>query len=299
MKRYTINLLNNQRGPKQFFSNKERLILDYSPLNQFEEYKKQIENDFKIEGIYLLLGQDDEGNNSIYIGETDNIDRRIYHHTKDENKNFADTIITISSYTRERISKDELHYIERKLINLFNASDYKVENGNSGQGKELSPFDKLQIADDLEFILLALESFGVKLENTELISNSRSTTSINRERTDIEIYCDTYKGEYRILGILHPDNSVTIKGSQEFEIPMSRKTKGDRHNLSYAVKYAKNSETIDFVGDIETYKVIYIKDSWYKSPSGSSILIRSGTSNGWMNWKVSETNLPIDIFRKK
>ena len=299
MKRYTINLLNNQRGPKQFFSNKERLILDYSPLNQFEEYKKQIENDFKIEGIYLLLGQDDEGNNSIYIGETDDINRRIYHHTKDENKNFADTIITISSYTRERISKDELHYIERKLINLFNASDYKVENGNSGQGKELSPFDKLQIADDLEFILLALESFGVKLENTELISNSKSTTSINKGRVDEEVYCETYKGDCVINAILHPDNSVTIKGGQEFEIKKSKTNKSDRANLSYAVKYAKNCETIDFVGDMESYKITYKDDTWYKSPSGSSILIRSGTSNGWKNWKLSKSDEPIDVFRKQ
>ena len=298
MKRLTIDWINNDSGPKVLYSSRERFAIYYSKLEDLAIFKTRIENDFKTEGIYLLRGEGDSGVKKIYIGETNNFNQRLSYHTNDKDKQYIDEIIFISSENQMLpASKDELHFIEKHLISLFNMSGYQVENKSNGQGKPIKPTDKIMLEEELSFIKFGIKSFGFYI-NDEII-----TTSLEKETpqdSGVHIYANVWNSNKVINAIFHPNRSITISEGQSFSsLAREYASNGEHPGINRPINLARNTPSVEFYGDAKKYEVTFLEDTTFKSPSGASALIRGGSNNGWVNWKIKDTHEPISILRNK
>ncbi len=70
-------------------------------------------------GVYLLLGDDpnNPGSQQVYIGEGDNVGKRLYQHGRDETKDFWDRTVLLTSKDLN-LTKAHARYLEARLIAL-------------------------------------------------------------------------------------------------------------------------------------------------------------------------------------
>lgn len=103
-------------------------------------------------GIYFLTGSDPEGALTplVYVGETDNVGKRLAQHNKDETKEFWDRACVITSKD-QNLTKAHVRYLESRLIAATTeAGRAKLVNGNEGVNGAMLP--EADIAD-MEFFI--------------------------------------------------------------------------------------------------------------------------------------------------
>jgi hypothetical protein len=120
-------------------------------------------NEVRKTGIYVLVGPDADkpGQRRIYIGETDEIIKRLTTHDKDLDKQFWEQAVIFVSKD-ENLTKSHVRYLEARLIRLANdAKRATVENGTNPpeQGK-LPEADEVEMEEFIVQARLLLGALG-------------------------------------------------------------------------------------------------------------------------------------------
>ena len=69
-------------------------------------------------GVYLLYCTDSDGNEKIYVGESENVEKRLKQHISDYDKSKEDFYWnTAVAFVDNRLDKAEIRYIENKFAN--------------------------------------------------------------------------------------------------------------------------------------------------------------------------------------
>ena len=102
-------------------------------------------------GVYCLVGDNPETSLKplVYIGETDNVGKRLVQHNKDESKDFFDRFCVVTSKD-QNLTKAHVRYLESRLIDIaLKAELSKTINGTAPD------FGRLPEADlaDMEFFV--------------------------------------------------------------------------------------------------------------------------------------------------
>lgn len=91
----------------------------------------------KKSGVYLIIGNDPDGFRKIYVGEGDDVERRLkFHKTKEAFPFWTDTLVFVSK--DDNLTKSHIRYVEAELIkDLQGKSGLVLVNGNnpSADGK--------------------------------------------------------------------------------------------------------------------------------------------------------------------
>lgn len=104
-------------------------------------------------GVYLLIG-DKDGEATTYIGETDELKKRLTQHASE--KDWWDTAILVTS-GGEPLNKAHARYLEhRMLADAKKINKISLENGQSATSSPLSEAAKAHMEDFLENIYLVL-----------------------------------------------------------------------------------------------------------------------------------------------
>ncbi|MFQ5481976.1 MAG: GIY-YIG nuclease family protein, partial [Nitrospinaceae bacterium] len=96
-------------------------------------------DDLSRTGVYILSGPSEDSLNKekIYIGESDNVLKRIIQHDKDEEKDFWKKAIFIISKD-ENLTKSHIRYLESRLIEISkNANQAELANNTAPETKLL------------------------------------------------------------------------------------------------------------------------------------------------------------------
>lgn len=135
-------------------------------------------------GIYMLVGENDQGEALLYVGETDEIRGRIKTHAASEEKQWWDTAIFVTA-KGEPLNKAHARYLEYRIHSLAQAA-LKVKVANSKAPTE-SPLSKAALAhmndflDNLELVLPALRFdflIGQTSEDTSITSSDEIAASV-------------------------------------------------------------------------------------------------------------------------
>ncbi len=111
-------------------------------------------------GIYLLLGEDEDGFPELYIGEADDVGKRIAQH--DQGKDFWTHAVVFTASEDEGLDKAQTRYLEARLIELAKSrGQAKIKNQNQGSLPPLSEMDRADAEQFLENLLLCLPPLGV------------------------------------------------------------------------------------------------------------------------------------------
>lgn len=83
-------------------------------------------------GVYFLIGNDDGGEPSVYIGQTGELRKRLNQHHKDSKKDFWERALVLISRTHSLTQTHTLFLEWLSLQEAKNAGRYADQNGNSG-----------------------------------------------------------------------------------------------------------------------------------------------------------------------
>jgi len=223
-------------------------------------------------GVYFLTGIDPEcGDAAIYIGEAENVGKRLKQHS---DKDFWN-MVTVFVSKDDNLTKSHIRYIEGKMIqSANNASDIVVMNGTSS-GARLPEADAAEMEVFIAKCLQLLPVMGMAhLNKVEQAHSDPSKTLLCSIKNCLA------KGKRTAHGF------VVFKGSQAV-IKHRVSAKGIRVKRESLVEKGVLVE----VGDVYQFS----RDMEFGSPSMAASVVRGGNTNGLTSWKDEKGRTLKDI----
>lgn len=263
-------------------------------------------------GVYILSGTDPAGalKPLVYVGETDNVGKRLAQHNKDDAKEFWEQTCTITSKD-QNLTKAHARYLESRIIAIASgAGRAKLVNGTApeyGLLPEADLADMDYFVEQLRIVLPVLgmdflkESGAALLEATQAQQISVSNILAQPAARDLErvrIPATTFRPTNG--GIESPvfeirdskaglvasaveigGEMVVLRGSQ------ARKEEGDSLTPALRIRRRDLVNSGALQDDPENPKLYrFTADIGFKSPSQSSSLLLARSDNGRLSWCV-------------
>jgi hypothetical protein len=132
----------------------------YCPRSRFAELSKWDET--KRPGVYFLFErQNVDSENRVYIGESENVIKRLNDH--DRQKEFWNELAIFTSKD-ENLTKSHIKYLESRLTHLaLRAERYKLENSNNPTESSLPRADRDAMEEFISNMRIVLGTLGHKL----------------------------------------------------------------------------------------------------------------------------------------
>jgi hypothetical protein len=128
-------------------------------------------DDLSSTGVYLLFGKDEAGNELVYIGEGEEILKRIIQHLPQKDF-WHETIVFVSK--DENLNKAHIKYLENRMYDLAKtANRYRILNTVVPTKSSISESDQAEMEEYLDNIKLLVNTLGHRVfeEKREVISN--------------------------------------------------------------------------------------------------------------------------------
>lgn len=135
------------------------------PRSQLDKCKSRI--DLKQSGVYFLFGQNDEGEDEVYIGQAVNrkngegILNRVVEHLKDR-LYFSEVVILTTQ--NDSFGPTEISYLENKFTNMAkDVGRYLVRNGNEPNLGNVTEEKESELSEFIDHSKLVLGVLGYKV----------------------------------------------------------------------------------------------------------------------------------------
>lgn len=214
-------------------------------------------------GFYILTGVDPEtGDRAIYIGEAENVAKRLKQQAADDFWNS----VTVFVSKDENLTKSHIRYLEGLLIKrAIDNNSSLVRNSAVNTGARLPESDTAEMDVFLQQCIQLLPVLGIPDFNDKIDL-----------AVDIEdlLYCKIKNCV--ATGKRTTNGFVVFAGSQAVLInrPSAKHVKTTRDSLIGKGILQTNNEHLVFTTDYE-----------FGSPSTAGSVIRGGNTNGLTNWK--------------
>jgi hypothetical protein len=239
-------------------------------------------DELKRTGVYILAGQNpkDPSQEMVYIGESDNIWKRLIQHNNDTSKDFWGKTIVITSKD-ENLTKAHGRYLESRLIQI--ASQAQRAQVINGTNPEITSLPEPDIAD-MEYFLAQIQmilpvlgfTFAVPLPKINIVQNSESPDSVS------PVFHFNYAGS----------NAEAQEVNGEF-IVFEGSTARKAHTNSLAESYIQIREKLQKEGKLVDSQNpdywIFAQNVPFQSPSTAANIVGGASLNGRQHWKVKNT----------
>lgn len=246
------------------------------PRGKLSELDK---TDYEKSGVYFLLNKDLK---QVYIGETDNVARRLFEHER--SKDFWDHVCIVTSKD-QNLTKSHIRYLENRLISLAKNNEiYTLENGNNGS-QTIMQLPKPDMAD-MEYFLSQIEMIlpvlGLDFLKTGKVSSEAliKTNLLYAQDNSVTDFCLFTKGIKAYAQEINGDFFV-LKGSQ---VSPNLTESGQKNNT-----YIQNLRpTLLDKGIINPETYLFMEDYKFSSPTAAAVIVYGGFANGRTMWKLKD-----------
>lgn len=259
-----------------------------SPRTRIESVLKREE--LARTGVYFLIGPDnqDSGLDRVYVGEGDEIGKRLYQHNKE--KEFWERFIAVTSKDMN-LTKAHVRYLEGRLISMLkNARKVVVENANSPEFKLLPEADIADMEAFLEEIGLVLPVIGVTF--LQVTSRGRTIATIEKDVAQGALGLDPGKpGGSVIFTVENRKAKITaraIEADGEFII-LSGSIGSLKERESFHDRYKSVRDEALASGRARTLdesNFILDQDIAFSSASAAAVFLFGTSRNGRTDWLV-------------
>ena len=235
-------------------------------------------------GIYFLTGPDPEDPDTLqlYIGESDNVRKRLVQHNKDENKDFWERTCVVTSKD-QNITKAHARYLESRLIAIANAvGTATVVNGTAPPPVALPEAD----ASDMEFFVdqvrLILPVLGFDFTRQHKVTTPTAIDATEEpEQADVApLFRLASKKQGLEAQAREIDGEFVVLAGSD-----AAKDWTSKSNHSYSRRHAQLIKSGKLVpGDKGRRR--FAADVAFRSPSAASAVILGRPDNGRVSWKV-------------
>lgn len=245
------------------------------PRSRFSELKKWSES--QRPGVYFLLEKHStDDKNAVYIGESENVFKRLTDH--DRKKDFWNEVILFTSKD-ENLTKSHIKYLESRLTKITIESDrYSAENSNNPTESTLPRADKDAMEEFIHNAKMILGTLGHKL--LEPINSSSSdeiipdSDSLIGHRLYFKVNGHSAEGKQSDEGFL------LIKGSE-----ISLQTTA---SIPGKIKLMRQKLIEDKTLIEQSDKLVLMKDIVLSSSSYAGALVAGTSRSGPQSWKNSK-----------
>lgn len=231
------------------------------PRNNLKDVSNR--SDLKKPGVYFLIGHNEDDKQTVYIGESEDVFKRLYQH---QEKDFwTEALVFISK--DENLNKAHIKYLEFSLHDeAVEANRYKVFNSNVPTKPAISEAEIAVMSEFSTNLKLLVGALGFRIFE-------KLTKSLTSKQDKYLI--DAARGAVA-TGIMTTEGFVVFKGSKiaSTEVPsMPESFKKKRAQII--------SEKV--VLDFE-----FTQDYLFSSPSTAAAVVMGRSANGLKEWKLKD-----------
>jgi predicted GIY-YIG superfamily endonuclease len=253
-----------------------------APRSQLADLAQR--DELKRTGIYILAGQNpkDPTQEVVYIGESDNIWKRLAQHNSDSNKEFWSKTIVVTSKD-ENLTKAHVRYLESRLIQIATqAQRVKVVNGTNPEITSLPEPDIADMEYFLEQIQMILPVLGFSFAIPLPQSNIPQITDKDTFASPVFVF--NYAGTSATAQEINGEFIV-------FEGSTARKA----HTNSLADSYLQIREKLLKEGKLKDSSNpdywVFAQNVPFQSPSTAANIVGGASLNGRQHWKTKDTGI--------
>lgn len=233
-------------------------------------------------GVYFLTGPDPENpaRSRVYIGEGDNVAKRLKAHASGTGKDFWQFACIISSKDAN-LTKSHVRYLEARLIDTAkSANRASVENLT---GPPSNPLPDSDIAD-MEYFLDQIEVL-LPVVGLDFLRPKAQMAKAGAD-PDIEFL------EQMPLELIRPKYQVkahAIENDAEFVVSRGSTATVHEHSTNqYAgIRQQLIADGV-LVSDAQDERLIFSEDTVFRSPSEAAAVILNRNANGRTEWKLRD-----------
>ena len=225
-------------------------------------------------GVYLLYCTDEIGNEKIYVGESEDVYKRLKQHICEYDKGKESYYWSYAvAFVDNRLDKAEIRYIEDRLVNeIYDINPSRLLT-KSSYGRTNLKSSQIAVAEEfINNIKTLLGALGIKLV----------TVAPKAERDAHYMYC---KGkESQAKGFISNNGFTVLKDST-----INTTTADSFTGLPYwklRQKLIEEKVIVDFK---------FVKDYEFNAPSAASSVVLGRASNGKHEWKTQTGKMLRDL----
>ena len=226
-------------------------------------------DDIKGVGVYFLICQEDDGTDSVYIGEAENVLDRLAQHLRDyqsgKEKYYWNTAVI---FVGRDLNKALIRYLENRFVEIAKeCGRYTVLTKNTYKNTVLKEAQIASMEEFIDNVKILINTLGYKVLVPVPKANDET----------IYLYCKGSGASAK--GFVSAGGFTVLEGStvSDHTVP-SLETKGKSYyNLRNAL-----------IKDGTISDRVFTRDYEFKAPSAASAVILGHTSNGNVDWKTAD-----------
>ena len=226
-------------------------------------------DDIKGVGVYFLICQEDDGTDSVYIGEAENVLDRLTQHLRDfqsgKEKYYWNTAVI---FVGRDLNKALIRYLENRFVEIAKeCGRYTVLTKNTYKNTVLKEAQIASMEEFIDNVKILINTLGYKVLVPVPKANDET----------IYLYCKGSGASAK--GFVSAGGFTVLEGStvSDHTVP-SLETKGK--------SYYNLRNTLIKDGTISDR--VFTRDYEFKAPSAASAVILGHTSNGNVDWKTAD-----------
>lgn len=222
-------------------------------------------------GIYLLFGKDEDGNNQVYIGEAEEVLKRLNQQLA-KKEFWNEAIVFISK--DENLNKAHIKYLENELHYIAEQINrYQVENNVIPTKPSISEPDQAEMEEFISNIKILTNTLGHK------VFEQKREVRTSEEQKEKVFYIKSVRGA-------DASGEPTADGFVIFEESQVAHTEVD----SLTPSFRKKRRELEEEGIIEVKKDGYFitEDYVASSPSTAAVIVLGRNANGLSEWKLED-----------
>lgn len=231
----------------------------------------------KFQAVYLIVGEDEQGDPMLYVGKTRRMALRIKEHNNSGKHDFWQNVLYFVTKDNS-LSSTEIEYLEWLLIKkATEAGNYRIDNGTNGCKEEpqVEPAKRADFADFYNQIvaLSAVLGYGTIFNKIQLeTATDKIIYRCNARKSNAQMV--VRDGEYYVLANSSCPGKMTPVGSRQSFIVTTR-------------------EILKKTGILkeQSGKLVFTQDYKFTSPSGAAAVVTGTPMNGWVAWKNGSKTL--------
>lgn len=233
-------------------------------------------SDIEGAGVYFLFCKDDDGSESVYIGESENVKTRLLQHITDYNagkeKYYWNWAV---SFVGRDLNKALIRYLEDGLVQIARSSNrFDVLTKNTHSNTVLKESQVAAMEEFIENVKILINALGYKV--LEPLRQNDAGTSKDDEEFHIEI------SDYEANGLITTEGFVLLAGAT---ISNDISTKSLNNGLIKQREKYENSDAVEDRRDQgERYRRT-TQDILFSSSSAAADFVLGYSVSGPRTWK--------------
>lgn len=243
------------------------------PRKEVQQCKRE---DIKNAGVYFLFCKENNGNDSVYIGEAENILDRLNQHLRDYNidkeKYYWNTAVI---FIGTDLNKALIRYLENRFVDIArDCGRYQVLTKNTYKNTVMKESQIASMEEFIDNVKIIINTLGYKV--LEPVSHVDEST--------IYLYCKGSGGSAK--GFVSSGGFTVLKGSKISDHIVSSFEMRGKTYFNLRNNLIEDQIIVDGV---------FVKDYEFNAPSAASAVILGRTSNGNVDWKSKDGKMLKEI----